>query len=643
MSILSVSNISKSFDDLLFDNVTFKVDDKDKIGLVGSNGAGKTTIFKILLDQLKSDSGDIFIQKFVNIGYMQQHLKLAKSKNIYTETLSVFSHLQDIEIRLEQIIHDITNENGNLDSLVATQHNLEQEYTKRGGHTYKSRTKSTLLGLGFSGKELTKDISSLSGGEQTKISLAKMLLSGADLLLLDEPTNHLDIESVEWLEGFLSNYQSAFIIISHDRRFLDNVTNRTFDLSHGKLKVYKGNFSDYVKQKLLDEEQILRDNKNIQKEINRVNGIIEQQKRWNRQRNIKTAESKQKVVDKLSTQLKQTDKENKNMKLSFDSDISGGKEVVKCENLSKSFDNQKLFEGIDLDVMRGEKVFLLGANGSGKSTLFKILLGQIQPDTGVAKIGTNVFPSYFDQTQSNLNFDKNVFDNVLDEYPKMTETEIRSALGSFLFKNDEVFKSVSDLSGGEKAKLSLLLLMLSKSNFLLLDEPTNHLDIDSKQALQQALKDYPGTLFIISHDRYLINDLSDRILYLTNDKLDQYLGNYDYYLSHKQETEKQEAKLSKPVTKNDYQLKKELKSKIAKLNGKITRKEEEIMQKEQEVADLEQKMAQPEVSNDYKKMIDLSRECDEKNEQAHQLYEDLHEIELQLEDANKQNSQFSDN
>jgi ATP-binding cassette, subfamily F, member 3 len=637
LSILSVSNISKTFDDLLFKSVTFEVNNKDKVGLVGANGTGKTTIFKIILDQLTADSGDVFIQKFCNIGYMKQHLNLHNERNIYTETLDVFSHLMQIEDKLENINHEISTHPSNLDALVKTQHTLQEKYIKLGGQTYASKTRAMLLGLGFSVNELEKEVSSLSGGEQTKVSLAKMLLSNADLLLLDEPTNHLDIESVEWLESYLSNYQRAFVVISHDRRFLDNVTNRTFDLSHGKLKVYKGNYSDYVKQKLLDEQQIHRDNKNIQREIDRINGIIAQQKRWNRQRNIKTAKSKQKVVDGLSTKLKQTQKEQKQMRLNFDADKRGGNEVVKCTALSKSFDDQMLFHDIDVNVMRGERVFLLGANGCGKSTLFKIILGSIIPDMGEAIIGANIFASYFDQTQANLDFYKTAFDNVSDAYPKMTETQIRNTLGTFLFSNDDAFKMVDDLSGGEKAKLSLLLLMLSKSNFLLLDEPTNHLDIASKQALQSALESYPGTLFIISHDRYLINDLADRVLYLSESKIAEYLGNYDYYLSKKvDEQSDKDEKTTKPALKNEYAIKKERNSKINRLNGQISRKEAEIMRLEADIHALENEMAKPEIATDHQKMMALTKQTEEKKQAEHVLYDELHVFEEALEGLTKE-------
>jgi len=631
LKILSVSNISKSFDDPLFSGVSFEIDSNDKIGLVGANGIGKTTLLKIILEKTPADSGDIFKQKFLSIGYMEQHLNLELYRTVYEEALSIFSFLSDIEADLDQIHHDIDNSTGDLESLVNRQYSLQKSFDEKGGLTYKSRTRSMLLGLGFTDTDLDKKTSSLSGGEQTKVSLAKMLLSNASLLLLDEPTNHLDINSVEWLESFMAAYPGAFIVISHDRRFLDGVTNKTFDMKHGKLKTYIGSYSDYIKQKELDEEQILRDNKNVQKEITRINAIIEQQKRWNRARNIKTAKSKQKVVDKLSLKLKETQQKDKQMHVAFDTETFGGKEVVISKGLSKSFGSQTLFTDMDLSISRGEKVFLLGGNGSGKTSLFKILLGEVKADNGEYKTGINVFPAYFDQTQSNLDEDKTVIESISDEYPKMGETEIRSILGSFLFVEDEVFKRVKDISGGERARLSLLLLMLSKANFLLLDEPTNHLDIDSKQALQKALSDYPGTMFIISHDRYLINEMADRILYLSDNTLTEYLGNYDYYLSHRQEKRfiKTGAKKNTPA-QNDYKQKKEQQSKINRLNGRISRLEEEIGNKESEIAKLENMMAEPDVVNDYKKMLELSKKTEDKNKKVHALYDDLHELEVEL-------------
>lgn len=630
MKILSVSNLSKSFDDPLFKGVTFEVGHKDRIGLVGANGVGKTTLFKIILNKIPLDSGDVFINKHLTIGYMEQHLSVDKSRTVYGEVLNEFSHLVDIELELDQIHHDIDHNIGNLDALIKRQYSLQKSFDDNGGHTFRSRTKSMLLGLGFSDSDLEKKAASLSGGEQTKISLAKMLLSNANLLLLDEPTNHLDIDSVEWLEGFLSTYSGAFIVISHDRRFLDSVTNRTFDMKFGKLKTYTGAYSEYLKRKKIDEEQVLRDNKNLHKEIDRVSGIIEQQLRWNRERNIRTAESKQHIVDKLTTQLKETEKKGSQFKLKFDTENLGGKEVAQVKKLSKSFGSQCLFSDIDISVSRGERLFLLGGNGSGKTTLFKILLGETAPDSGEIKIGINVFPSYFDQSQSNLAENKTVFDNVADEYPAMTETQIRTILGSFLFVKYEVFKMVSDISGGERAKLSLLLLMLSKANFLLLDEPTNHLDINSKEALQEALEEYPGTMFIISHDRYLINEMADRILYLEDEKITEYLGNYDYYLSKREQHIKSKSDTKTISVVNEYKQKKELQSKLNRIKGKISRLEDDISKDESAIADHENEMAKPEVANDYNRVLEISKQAEELKDIVHKKYEELHLLEDEL-------------
>jgi len=629
MKLLSISNLSMSFDAPLFSGVTFDIDSSDRIGLVGPNGAGKSTLFKIILGELSATSGDVFLSKQTKLGYMAQHLDVDNNRTLYDETLHVFSHLHDIHDELTQLNHDIDHQKGDLDALVKRQYLLTERYNNEGGLTYQSRTRSMLLGLGFSELDMNKKINMLSGGERTKVSLAKMLLSDADLLLLDEPTNHLDIQSVEWLEAFLMQANKALMVISHDRRFLDNITNRTFDLNHERLKAYDGNYSQHLKQQVLDEEQISRDNKNIQREIDRINRIIEQQKRWNRERNIKTAKNKQHEVDRLKVKLKDVERKDKSIFIQFDIADLGGRDVISVKDLTHGFGDVTLFKDLNFSVTRGERIFLLGANGCGKSTLFKILTGEFYPNNGIVTPGTNVSPSYFDQTQSNLIESKTAYDMVHDEYPSMTETQVRSLLGAFMFIGDDAFKVVGDLSGGERARLSLLILMLSKANFLLLDEPTNHLDIMSKEALQHALSDYPGTLFIISHDRYLINEMADRILYMENQSISEYLGNYDDYLLKRANQPASESTQKKSSSESDYAKKKKRQSELNRLNGKISRLEDEILKQEQLISDYEAQMAQPKIASDFVKASELANQTDQLNTHVLSLYEELHTLETQ--------------
>ncbi len=636
MKLLSVSNLSKSFETPLFSGVTFAVDSSDRIGLVGPNGAGKTTLFKIMLSETPASSGDTFVGKYVKIGYMAQHLDIDAENSVYSETLSVFAHLDEISGELVRLNHDIDHQAGDLDALVKRQSALSERFEAGGGLTFESRTRAMLLGLGFSESDLDKKTAMLSGGEKTKVSLAKMLLSDADLLLLDEPTNHLDIPSVEWLENFLIGCSKAFIVISHDRRFLDNVTNRTFDLDHGRLNIYTGGYSEHLKQKALDEAQIERNNRNIQREIDRINAIIEQQKRWNRQRNIKTAKNKQHEVDRLKLRLTEAEQKNRSLFIRFNTDETGGRDVVMTEGVSKSFGSQALFKDIGFLIRRGERVFLLGANGSGKTTLFKILEGKIRPDSGEVKRGIHVDPAYFDQTQQNLIESKTIFEMAHDSYPDMSETEVRTMLGAFLFIGEDVFKRVSDLSGGERSRLSLMLLMLSRANFLLLDEPTNHLDIISKESLQHALSEYPGTLFIISHDRYLINEMADRILYLDQQSVTEYIGNYDDFLLKRQEESQTDVSRPEQASVNDYQLKKQRQSRINRLAGKITRLEDEILSEEKAIGALEQQMASPEVTADYTKAAELAERTETLKSQLDEKYETLHRLEVDLADIKKE-------
>ncbi len=626
MSLLSLSKVNKYFGErCLFENVSFSVEEHDKIGLIGVNGCGKTTLFKMILEGDTRDGGEMFLPKSTNVGYLEQHVGLDSDLSVYEEVLTVFSHLKEMEERMLELTGDIEAGIGNAEENADKLHRLTEEYKEKDGYTYKNIARSSLLGLGFSEDDLDKPFSLLSGGQKTRVCLCKILLGGSNLLLLDEPTNHLDIASVEWLENFLANYKGAFIVISHDRYFLDKVTNKTFELEYQHLTTFDGNYTRYLKLKEENEKYIERKYENTMREIKRIEGIIEQQKRWNRERNIKTAEHKQKSVDRLKETLVIPKEELDNIKPRFEITRTGANEVLDVKNLSKSFGENRLFSNLNLLIRRGERVFLLGDNGCGKTTLFKLLIDKEKPDTGEIKIGASVDVGYFDQTQATLDYSKTLFDEVADDFPELTITDVRNALAGFLFKADDAFKYISELSGGERARLMLLKLMLKHANFLLLDEPTNHLDINSREMLEDALEKYQGTIFAISHDRYFINKLSNRILRLNNKKLENYQGNYSYYLEKSanvvsDERTRETVKVSSE--KEEYLLKKKNAANERKRKNRIERLETEIAQTEETIENLNGELLLPENTSDYVKCAELTKEIEELNDKLLLLYEE---------------------
>ena len=480
-------------------------------------------------------------------------------------------------------------------------------------------------------------IGELSGGQRSKVSLAKLLVSDSNLLLLDEPTNHLDVEAINWLENFLGEYKGAYIVISHDRYFLDKVTNMTMELEHQTLTQYNGNYSKYLDEKERRRQEAEHRYESQMHEINRIEGIIEQQRRWNREKNIRTAESKQKMVDRLKEQLEKPEKEERGIRFEFGVNTRGGNDVLFCDRLSKSFDEKQLFKNVNIHIQNGERVFLLGANGCGKTTLFKIIDGDIFADSGKVTLGSRIETGYYDQTQANLNPAKTALDEVWDSYRDMTETAVRNALAAFLFRGDDVYKKIAGLSGGERARIALLKLMLSRANFLLLDEPTNHLDIKSREALEAALESYRGTLFIISHDRYFINKTADRILYLDSTGITEFKGGYSYYLEHLERLnhDSVEKKPEKPVV-NEFKLKKERQSEIRRTRTAVSKCESRISELDGEVEELERRLQIPEIMSDYAKILELTGRLDElKNEQTQVLedWEKLSERLVELEAA----------
>ena len=628
MILLNAKDLKKEFSDItLFDNVSFNVDTSDKIGFVGINGAGKSTLFKIITGQEKYDGGELYKSKELKIGYLDQYACNESDKTVYEEILSVFKEIIDIENELLKIQGDLEIGNGDAQMLSLRQTRLNEEYERLGGFYYKSRAKSALMGLGFSEDEFDLSVTELSGGQKTRVSLTKILLSDSNLLLLDEPTNHLDIKAVEWLEEFLMNFKGAVIIVSHDRYFLDKVTNKTFELDSGKLYCQNGNYSFYKKQRDIEKLTEERKYENTVKEIERLEGIVEQQRRWNREKNIKTAESKLKVIDRLKEDLKKPDVTLSESVFSFKALSGGGDVALEAKNLSKRYDTKKLFENASLHIKRGEKVFLLGPNGCGKTTLLKILTGALKQDSGEYKIGANTHFGYYDQIQENLNMQNTVIDEIWDEYPKFTETKIRNALASFLFRGEDVFKEIKKLSGGERARVELCKLILKEVNLLIMDEPTNHMDIESKEALEKALQDFGATLLIVSHDRYFINKLADKIYYMDESGLTCYDGNYEYF-SQKLKEKSEKTVQTKKVTASalDYKEQKRLESEKRKLNTKIQRTEEEIAVLEDKIEMVSKMLENPEISSDFQKAMELSDELSGLNlelEEKYTLWEEL--------------------
>lgn len=610
MILMNGSGIKKMFlDETLFDGVSFSIDSSDKIGFVGINGAGKSTLFKIITGQMDYDDGEIFKNKLTKIGYLDQYACSDSENTIMDEMLGAFSEVIDIEQQLDDIRFDIESGKGDIDALVLKQTRLQERFEELDGFFYKSKIKSTLKGLGFSEEEFSLRVNRLSGGQKTRVALGKILLSDANLLLLDEPTNHLDIESVEWLESFLQSCKTAFIVISHDRYFLDRVTNKTFEMENGRFRSYNGNYSAYMAQREIDKKTEERNYANTMAEIERLESIVEQQRRWNRERNIKTAESKQKVIDKLESTLVKPVETLDDMTFKFKACEGGGQDVVTAQGLSMKFGEKTIFKNAQLHIKKGEKVFILGPNGCGKTTLLKILMGIYAPSSGEYKIGSNIFIGYYDQIQENLDMNKTVFDEVYDEYPNMSVTEIRNALAVFLFRGEDVFKEIKKLSGGERARVELVKLMLKTANFLVMDEPTNHLDIDSREALENALSDYDGTMLMVSHDRYFINKLADRIIYMTEDGLESYNGGYDYFLEHRR-TETVE-KEKKEIPKNiEYKEHKRLAAEKRKVINRFKKVEENISSLEDEIEAKNKLFENPEIATDFVKANDLQKEIE---------------------------------
>ena len=633
MPVLAVNSLKKSFvTRVLFEDISFEVEANDHIGFIGVNGTGKTTLFSIIEGREPYDEGIVALGKGVVVGSMAQAVEESDA-SLYDYVLSVFSGLLETERELDKV-NDTLVESGADEKLIEKQHRLREAFEDGGGLTFRARTRSTLLGLGFEEDELDKPVMLFSGGQRNKAQLARVLLSGANLLLLDEPTNHLDISSIEWLEDYLSAYRGAFIVISHDRYFLDKVTNRTIELKNQRLYMSKGNYSRHMELRSTARELEKRRYLRTVKEIKRIEGMVEQQRRWGQEHNFVTAFHKQKAADRLKETLVEPERDPASIHFLLPAKEGGGNDVVIAKGLSKSFDGKEVFSNLDLLIKKGEKVFILGDNGCGKTTLLNIMAGRMRPSAGVCTLGAHIEAAYYEQTMTGLDPENTVLDEVWGKYFNVIpRRDIMNSLAAFLFRGEEVEKKIGMLSGGELARVQLLKLMLTRANLLLLDEPTNHLDIPSREALENALDEYSGTVVVVTHDRYLVNRLADRIFHMTASGLKEYVGGYDDYLEAvKEEQENARHTGEKQLSANalDYKEKKAYKTELARARTAVSRAEKAVDDKEAELASINEEMSKPHIASDYKKAGELSKKADEVRQTLEKLYAEWNEAESRL-------------
>ncbi len=602
--MLTCNNITKSYGvDLILDHISFKVDKNDRIGIVGKNGAGKSTLFKIIAHNLYFDSGEVNINKDTSIGYLSQDLDLNEDARIYNELLSVFQICIDLEGEIYKY-QELMSQNIDLDNRMNKYAKLVEEFEALGGYEYQSRIRGIANGLGFSEEELDKKIGQLSGGQKTRVALGKLLLSKPQLFLLDEPTNYLDVTAIEWLESYLQSYDGALMIISHDRYFLDAVVNKIFEIENHKLNEYNGNYSNYVMRKKENLDVQMHHYELQQKEIHRQEEIIDRFRQFNREKSIKKAESREKMLGKIE-RIEKPIVFQKKARIRFEPQIKSGKTVLEVLNLEKSFSENTLFENIDFTIFRGEKVGIVGANGTGKTTLLNIISGNLRQDQGEVILGHNVNVEMYHQEHQGLNPDSSILSEVWASRPSTNEGEIRNFLGAFMFTGEEVFKTVGSLSGGETSRVSLAKLMLSKSNFLLMDEPTNHLDMETKDVLEEALINYSGTILLISHDRYFLNRVVDKLLVLENNGIFMYNGNYDYYQKKVndakliEQLQNQGSSMTKTQINNMKKLENSQKQKVKTLKKEISDLEAKVNELEGQIKEFELLMCEEDFYDDY--------------------------------------------
>ena len=630
--ILSCQNITKAFDGkTILKQANFHIEEHEKAAIIGINGAGKTTLLNIITGRLQPDEGVVSISKGKTIGYLEQNPILDSENTIFDELMSVKDYLLQMERKIRQMEHDMKHREGSaLEALMEQYARLTTRFEMENGYAYKSELTGVLKGLGFEEAEYEKPVCTLSGGQKTRVALGKLLLLSPDIILLDEPTNHLDMNAIRWLEGYLSAYKGAVLIVSHDRYFLDRIAMKIIEIDAGTVMTFAGNYSAYAQKKEQYRTAKMHAYLNQQREIKHQQEVIDKLKSFNREKSIKRAESREKMLAKIEVLEKPTEVRT-DMNIRLIPNITSGKDVLDIENLSKAFDKEVLFRKISFSLKRGEHVAIIGDNGTGKTTLLKLINELLAADEGTIRLGTNVHIGYYDQEHHVLHTEKSIYDEISDEYPTLTTTEIRNILAAFLFTGDDVFKLVGECSGGERGRISLAKLMLSEANFLILDEPTNHLDIASKEILEDALNEYEGTILYVSHDRYFINRTAHRILELNEQTLTGYLGNYDYYLEKKTEQSimPQQKNPDTPVissAKADWQAKKAAQAKQRKLENDLKKTETRIAQLEEKISDFDTLMASDEVCRNSAKLGELSAEQGKLQEELDSLYEVWEEL-----------------
>ena len=625
--VLACNNISKSFGiDEIIKNASFHIEEREKAAIVGINGAGKTTLLRIIMGEYQADSGEVIIAKDRTIGYLAQHQKLSGDNTIYDELLSVKKDIIELEQKIRRLELEMHSKEGvELEAVMEAYSKSTHQFELQNGYAYKSEVVGVLKGLGFDESDFEKKMNTLSGGQKTRVALGRLLLSKPDIIMLDEPTNHLDMNSIAWLENYLVNYDGSVIIVAHDRYFLDKVVTKVIEVERGIVSVFSGNYSDYAakKKQLMDAK--LKEYYNQQRDIKHQEEVIAKLKSFNREKSIKRAESREKLLDKIEV-IDKPITEQETMHFKLEPAKESGNDVLSVEGLSKAFGGNRLFDNVSFEIKKGEKVALIGNNGTGKTTILKIINHIIEADAGKLKLGANVEIGYYDQEHNVLHMDKTAFDEIGDAYPDMTNTQIRNMLACFLFTGDDVFKKISDLSGGERGRVSLAKLMLSNANFLILDEPTNHLDIMSKEILESALNRYTGTVLYVSHDRYFINKTASRIMELSANTVTNYIGNYDYYLEKRDilapKEVKQVSSEKNTAVKDDWKAQKEDQAKLRKRQNDIAKIEKSIEQLEKDNSELDEQLALPEVYSDVKQLMKLNEKKQEIEKKLEKLYED---------------------